>query len=244
MCLIALAYQEHPQYPLVLAANRDEFFERPTAPAHWWPAAPHILAGRDLRAGGTWMGIARSGRFAALTNHRDLHHPPRTGPSRGLLVRDALNGPLDLHATQAYEGFNLLHGPVQALRYHTNVDGTDVPLLPGVHGLSNAVLNTPWPKVERAKAALRNALESPAAHLVEELFALLRDDARAADDQLPSTGLPLDMERAVSSVFIDTPGYGTRCSTVVLVDTNGAVQVEERTWPAGTRVCERFTVVG
>ena len=240
VCLIVLAYNVHPRFPLVLAANRDEFHERPTAPAHWWPAAPHIFAGRDLRAGGTWMGITRSGRFAALTNHRDLHRPARQGPSRGLLVRDALDGTLDVRGTDGYEGFNLLHGTVHELRYHNNLEPVDVPLPPGIHGISNALLNTPWPKVERAKEAVRKALDTSDGTLNEHLFALLRDDVRAADEHLPATGLPVEMERAVSPVFIQTNGYGTRCSTVVLVDAQGDVWFEERTWPGERRVRERF----
>lgn len=240
MCLIVLAYNVHPRFPLVLAANRDEFHERPTAPAHWWPAAPHIFAGRDLRAGGTWLGITRSGRFAALTNYRDLHRPAKQGPSRGQLVRDALDGTLDLPKTDLYEGFNLLHGTMHELRYHNNIVPVDVPLPPGIHGISNALLNTPWPKVERAKETMLHALDRPDVELTDALFALLRDEVRATDERLPDTGLPLDMERAVSPVFIETPGYGTRCSTVVLVDAHGEVRFEERTWPGDGRVRQQF----
>ncbi len=241
MCLIVLAYKVHPRYPLVLAANRDEFRIRPAEPAHWWNDAPHILAGRDLQAGGTWMGITRNGRFAALTNYRDLHRPPKQGPSRGLLVRDALEGTLDLTATAAYEGFNLLHGTVDALRYHNNIEPTDAPLSPGVHGLSNAFLDTPWPKVQAAKSGLEELLQGPDMALTDGLFALLRDERPATDAQLPETGLPLPMERAVSSIFIDTPGYGTRCSTVVLVDAEGKVYFEERT-VGGGKVVEGFGI--
>ena len=234
MCLITLAYHIHPRYPLVLAANRDEFHERPTAPASWWSDAPHVLAGRDLRAGGTWLGITRQGNFAALTNHRDLRRAPKQGPSRGLLVRTALEGTATLDDTAAYEGFNLLHGPLDALRYHNNIEPTDVALEPGIHGLSNALLNTPWPKVQRAKAAMERALENSDGTLVEDLFALLADPAQGEVGQLPDTGLTASMERALSSVFIDTTGYGTRCSTVLLVDADGRVYFEERTWPTGT----------
>lgn len=234
MCLITLAYHVHPRYPLVLAANRDEFHERPTAPASWWSDAPHVLAGRDLRAGGTWLGITRQGHFAALTNHRDLRREPKPGPSRGLLVRSALVGTATLDDTAAYEGFNLLHGPLDRLRYHNNIEPTDVALEPGIHGLSNALLNTPWPKVQRAKAGMERALSSSEGVLVEDLFALLADPAQAEVEQLPDTGLTPPMERALSSVFIATTGYGTRCSTVLLVDTDGQVYFEERTWPAGT----------
>jgi uncharacterized protein with NRDE domain len=239
MCLIALAYKAHPRYPLVFAANRDEFLTRPAAPASWWPDAPNLLAGRDLQAGGTWMGITRGGRFAAITNHRDLHRPQHQGPSRGLLVRTALDGTLDTGTTAPYAGFNLLYGTVYALRYHNNVEPADAPLLPGVHGLSNAFLDTPWPKVERAKSGLQQLLDTDDDHLLDGLFALLQDATPATDTDLPDTGLPLDMERAVSSIFIHSPGYGTRCSTVVLVDADGQVYFEERTVGGGT-VVERF----
>lgn len=240
MCLITLAYHIHPRFPLVLAANRDEFHERPTAPASWWNDAPHLLAGRDLRAGGTWLGVTRQGSFAALTNHRDLRRAPKQGPSRGLLVRAALEGTATLDDTAAYEGFNLLHGPLHALRYHNNIEPADAALEPGIHGLSNALLNTPWPKVQRAKSALERALNSSDAVLVNELFALLTDPARAGDEELPDTGLTAPMERALSSVFIDTKGYGTRCSTVLLVDADGGVYFEERTWATGAVTQQRF----
>lgn len=232
----------HPRFPLVLAANRDEFRDRPTEAAHWWPDVPGLLAGRDLRAGGTWMGITKDGHLAALTNHRDLHRPPASGPSRGLLVRDVLAGDgLEVQNTAVYEGFNLLYGPLAALRYHDNIRPTDMPLPPGVHGLSNAFLDTPWPKVVRAKEGLARVIESDEPS-VEALFDLLKDHEQAIDAELPDTGLPLGMERALSSIHIDTPGYGTRCSTVILVSYAGEVLFEERTLGGGC-VQERFRIV-
>ena len=244
MCLIALAYQVHPRFPLIVAANRDEVRERPTAPAQFWPDAPEFLAGRDQQAGGTWLGITRTGRFAAITNHRDLRRPRTVGPSRGQLVKQALLGTIDPQTTAAYEGFNLLYGPLRALRYHNNIQPADLPLAPGVHGISNAFLNTPWPKVERAKADLHALLEATDPPPVEALFAVLTNDALAADAQLPDTGLPLELERAASSIFIPGAAYGTRCSTVLLVDAEGAVYFEERSWPGATRVVERFRLEG
>lgn len=244
VCLIVLAHGVHPRFPLVFAANRDEFHDRPTEPAHFWTDAPDLLAGRDLRAGGTWLGITRAGRFAALTNYRDLHRPRRRGPSRGLLVRAALEGAIDAATTGAYEGFNLLYGSIGSLRYHNNVQPTDMALSNGIHGLSNHFLDTPWPKVERAKDGMRRVLAGPEDLLLTGLFELLADDATAADDRLPATGLPLDLERAVSSIFIRTEGYGTRCSTVILVDAAGHVRFEERSWPAGTRVVQEFALRG
>lgn len=225
MCLIILAYQAHPRYALVFAANRDEFLDRPAQPAHFWADAPHVLAGRDLKAGGTWLGITTTGRFAALTNYRDLRRPMVKGRSRGALVRDALDH--DPGKTYTYDGFNLIYGTVDALRYRNNIDGRDTALPPGIHGLSNHLLNTPWPKVVRAKARfteLMNA-EEPS---MEEIFRLLSDPRRAPDPELPDTGLDLERERALSSVLITTEGCGTRCSTVVMVSNEGEVRFEER----------------
>lgn len=240
MCLIAFAYKHHPRYPFILAANRDEFRDRLALQAHFWDDHPQVLAGRDLKAGGTWMGISRSGRFAALTNHRDFRRTPIQGPSRGLLVKEAL-----LHAVNAQaspmEGYNLIQGHIDALRYQSNIIGADEPLLPGVHGLSNALLNTPWPKVNRAVEAMRNATAGPIPDTAA-LFGMLADGEHAADDELPDTGLDLHRERALSSIRIDLPGYGTRCSTVIMVHESGRVRCEERTWPTGHAVIEEFTI--
>lgn len=240
MCLIALAYKVHPRFPLIVAANRDEFLDRPAEPAHFWSDAPEILAGRDKRAGGTWMGITRSGRFAAITNYRDMRINFPAGPSRGLLVREALEHGVDAKDTKAYAGFNLIYGPVNGLRYHNNIEGTDEPLKPGVHGLSNHFLDTPWPKVVKAKQEMERLLNTPDEELAEGLFNLLADDAIAPDAGLPDTGLPLEMERAASSIFIRTPGYGTRCSTVLLVGADGKVLFVERNAQTRDTVTKRF----
>jgi uncharacterized protein with NRDE domain len=227
MCLIVLAYKTHPHYPLILAANRDEFLDRPADPARFWPAEPHVLAGRDRKAGGTWLGATTTGCFAALTNYRDLRLPRVNGPSRGTLVRKALEPGFTPVDTAIYEGFNLLYGPVTALRYHTNMRAVDEPVAPGVHGLSNHLLDTPWPKVERAKGELARiiAREDPS---VETLFDLLAESTTAPDAQLPDTGLDLPRERALSAIRIAMEGYGTRCSTVLMVDKEGRVTFEER----------------
>ena len=241
MCLIALAYRVHPRFPFIIAANRDEFMDRPTERAHFWGDTAHILAGRDLRAGGTWLGITRTGHFAAITNYRDLRRSPVGGPSRGQLVRAALEGVIDTSATDVYEGFNLLYGPLGALRYHNNLQPMDEALTPGIHGLSNHFLDTPWPKVERATAEMRQLVAGPDAELIPGLFTLLAHDAVALDELLPDTGLPLPLERAASSIFIRSSGYGTRCSTVVLVDREGRVRFEERT-TGGAKVMEEFVL--
>lgn len=242
MCLIALAYKVHPHYPLVLAANRDEFRARPADAAHWWNDDPDILAGRDRQAGGTWLGVHRSGRLAALTNHRDLRRPMRQGPSRGGLVHQALQQAPALQEAERYEGFNLLHGTLDELRCFSNVNGTEVALTPGIHGLSNAFLNSPWPKVQRATEGLSAILQRAPATWTDALFTLLQDHRTAEPHELPDTGLTAEQEAALSPIHIDLPHYGTRCSTVLLVDQQGAVTFVERTWPTGSEVREGFTL--
>lgn len=240
MCLIAFAYQAHPRYALIVAANRDEFLDREADHAHFWPDEPRILAGRDRRALGTWLGITTDGRFAAVTNHRDLRRAPVNGPSRGLLVREALVRAPRPDA-QPLDGYNLLHGAVDDLRYRSNVSGDDGPVPAGVHGLSNALLNTPWPKVQHAKQRLTQLIGADEPD-TESLFRLLDDTEQALDSDLPDTGLDLPRERALSSIRIALPGYGTRCSTVVLVDHAGQVRFEERTHGTGKVVVERFAL--
>lgn len=231
MCLLAIAYNVHPAFPLLVAANRDEFTDRPTEPLHFWSDAPHILAGRDLKAGGTWLGISRHGRFAALTNHRDMRRQARQGPSRGELVRDMLEQDTFGKDTSIYEGFNLIHGHWRSLHYHNNIDGTWEPLADGVHALSNAFLDTPWPKVVRASAAMRK-IATDADPDVEEMFTMLTDEKPAPRSELPDTGVGVEWEEILSTIRIRTEHYGTRCSTVVMVNAKGEAYVEERTFGA------------
>jgi len=223
MCLIVVAIDLRRDYPLIVAANRDEFFARPTAPAQYWPDFAQVLAGRDLDQGGTWMGMTREGRFAAVTNFRDGGH--RVGrKSRGWLVRDFLAGdeePVNYLARvdtehDAYDGFNLIVGHGHALAYYSNRNRQVTALASAVYGVSNHLLDTPWPKVERAKDALRRLRDIPAEDLEGALAQLLADDARAPDEALPRTGVSLEWERVLSSAFIRTPAYGTRASTLVL----------------------------
>lgn len=237
MCLILVAWRAHAQYPLVLAANRDEFHARAAAPAAWWQA-PQILAGRDLSAGGTWLGIARDGRFAALTNYRDPARPQRDAPSRGELVPATLSARLPVeqqlqqlrHTAGNYNAFNLVFSDGERLAVFESVPGDGRVLEPGVYALSNHLLDTPWPKVRAAKSALGAAL----ARLPDEraLLELLRDERQADDAQLPRTGVSLEWERLLSSAFIRAPEYGTRCSSIVLMDRRGGVQFSEWTWDA------------
>jgi uncharacterized protein with NRDE domain len=226
MCLIVLAYKVHPRFPLILAANRDEFLDRPALPAHFWNEAPHLLAGRDLRAGGTWLGITTAGRFAAITNHRDMRRDIREGPSRGALVRMALEQGVGHVDTSVFPWHNLLYGEVDDLHYHNNIDGIHEPLPPGIHGLSNHLLNSSWPKVMRARGTMAGLIRE-GTPTVEDLLQLLLNDRPAPDEDLPDTGVGGEWERLLSPIFIAAPGYGTRCSTILMVGHDGEVLFEE-----------------
>lgn len=249
MCLILFAYRVHPEYPLIVAANRDEYLDRPTEPAHFWKNPPDLLAGRDRVKGGTWMGITRGGQFAALTNYRNPSASLKNKKSRGLLVRDYLTGKLpprkyleELADHRAsFPGFNLLVGNLRELWYYSNQTGALCPVEPGIHGLSNALLDTPWPKVIKGKKRLKAILQNPDP---SSLFELLADEEQAPDEKLPDTGVGLERERLLSPIFIRMTGYGTRASTVLIVDTKGEVNFIERTF-AGKRTTEvsyRFTI--
>ncbi len=237
MCLILVAWRAHPDYPLVVAANRDEFFNRPTAAASFWPGGV-ILAGRDLQAGGTWMGVTVGGRFAALTNFRDPQRNSEGKASRGKLVADFLadnEAPFTWLEEQQrsladYNPFNLLVGDSHSLVCFSSVDNEIRQLESGVYGLSNHLLDTPWPKVQAAKSSLSHAL----AALPEDgpMFDLLRDDAIHPDEALPRTGVSLEWERLLSAAFVKAPGYGTRSSTVLKVSRGGTALYDEQTWLA------------
>ncbi len=243
MCLIVFAWHAHPEFLLVLGANRDEFLDRPTRSAAFWPERPDLLAGRDLKSGGTWLGITRSSRIASLTNFRQGTAPRADARSRGLLVSEFLTADhppdayLDGVAAERgrYEGFNLLVGDGRrALHCFSNRDGAPESVATGVHGLSNALLDVPWPKVERAKAALGLLLEHDRDALLDGTLALLADRTQAPDHELPSTGVSLAWERCLSPVFIASPDYGTRSSTVLLVDRSGNVTFVERSFDHAT----------
>lgn len=241
MCLILFASDAHPRYRLVLAANRDEFYERPTAAAHWWEDAPDLLAGRDRRGGGSWMGVTREGRWAAVTNYRDLSSVRADAPSRGALVSDYLRGDLPperyLQTLERragdYNGFNLLVGDASGVWWLSNHTPGPVRVEPGVHGLSNHLLDTPWPKVERGTRQLRAALAQPDPD-TDAFLTLLLDRTLAADQELPDTGVGRELERALSAAFILTPDYGTRSSTALLMDIDGEVVLCERAFRPGT----------
>ena len=244
MCLIALAWKARPDLPLVVAANRDEWRERAAEPAHWWPDHPRLFAGRDLQAGGTWMGITRDGRFAAVTNFRDPADKRSTARSRGGLVTDFLLGgasPRDYLATLAthvgeYNGFNLILGDGASLWYFGSREGEARAIEPGVHGLSNHLLDEPWPKVVRARMAMETTLKDrdPSA----KLFAALSDGEGAPDASLPQTGIGITWERRLASPLITGVDYGTRCTTVVAFAADGGIAFEERTRGADGAVTE------
>jgi uncharacterized protein with NRDE domain len=236
MCLIVVAWRARADMPLVVAANRDEWRERPAEPARWWPDHPEIFAGRDLQAGGTWMGITRGGRFAAVTNFRDPSDKRSTARSRGGLVTEFLLGAesparflsnLSARAHE-YNGFNLILGDRASLFYYGSREGEPRAIEPGVHGLSNHLLDEPWPKVVRGRSRMEAALSSPGDDPTPALFDLLSDVESAPDDELPNTGVGTAWERRLASALITGEEYGTRVSTVLTLSSSGNVTFEER----------------
>jgi uncharacterized protein with NRDE domain len=249
MCLILFAYRCHPGYPLVLAANRDEFYGRPAAPLAFHGPSQELLCGRDLEGGGTWLAASRQGRIAALTNFRELERHAPGAPSRGLLVSDCVLARGDLAAdlealllqARGYAGFNLIAGGAAGLYYCSNRGAPVQKLSPGLYGLSNHLLDTPWPKVVAGKEKFRQALNSCGAPDTEELFAVLRDATRPPDNQLPDTGVGPAWERILAPVFIQSSIYGTRSSSVLLLDTRGRLRFIERTHAVEGFVAEEET---
>jgi len=239
MCLILFAWKVHADMPLIVAANRDEWHQRPAAAAAWWPEHPDLLAGRDLEAGGTWLGVTRTGKFAAITNFRDpsrlVVNAPNP-PSRGQLVVDYLRGEQTPHQYLEdlslrhgdYNGFNLLVGDIENLLYYSSVDHKIEVVPPGIHGLSNRALNTSWPKVEIGKSSLGGAIETEVAEsaIPARLLAILSNARGAADNLLPDTGVGLEWERKLSPALIISPDYGTRCSTIFIAkrDTSSFIE--------------------
>ncbi len=251
MCLILFAYQQHADYPLIVIANRDEFYARPTRDAHWWDNSD-VFAGRDLEAGGTWLGTNRRGHFAAVTNVREAGGMKPGKRSRGELTRDFLEGQdpaedylqqLDTH-DQEYSGFNLLLGDPQGLWFYSNRDQNIKPIEPGIYGISNGRFDEPWPKLSSGKleleAMLSGDIDPP------QLMEILTDHRAAHDHELPSTGVPLDIERMLSSRFIRSPEYGTRACTVLLMDKDQRVSFWEQNFTDaehdGCLVHETFSV--
>jgi uncharacterized protein with NRDE domain len=230
----------HPFYPLILAANRDEFYDRPTMPAGFWEDRPDVLAGKDLKEGGTWLGITRKGRMAALTNYRDPFSLKVSAPSRGWLIKDFLCGQeapdlyLERLAGQAdrYNGFSLILGDPSRLYYFSNRNGLAL-LSPGLYGLSNRLLDTAWPKVQRGKENFATLLSQRERPVPEDLFALLTDQSKPDDHELPDTGIGWEWERILSSIFISSPIYGTRSSSLLMIDQRRRVTFMERVFNGG-----------
>lgn len=237
MCLILFSYLTHPSFRLILAANRDEYHARPSDPPAFWKEAPHLLSGRDLIAGGAWLGITRTGRLAAVTNYRDPGSVKKNAPSRGMLVRNYLMGEqpplqylLQVQArSEEYNGFNLLIGDTEALFWYSNRNGSILKIPPGIYGISNRLLDTPWPKVIRGKELLAPILaeKNPSP---DYLFRVLRDETAPADEMLPATGVTLERERMLSPIFIRSPVYGTRSSTLIFIGYEGHIVFLDRTF--------------
>ncbi|RJG06155.1 NRDE family protein [Noviherbaspirillum cavernae] len=238
MCLIVFAWQVVPGAPLVAASNRDEYYDRAAIPAHWWSEHPDVYAGRDLQGGGTWMGITRNGRFAAVTNIRSPLEKRLDAPSRGVLVADYLKGQasaaeyvadLSVRAHE-FNGFNLVVGDSTQLIWYSNAQIDDErngkPLAPGIYGLSNASLDAPWPKVVRTKAQFASLLCQGAPE--DAYFEMLTDTTRASDCRLPKTGVSIEWERILSAVCIESPEYGTRASTVAQLYADNTAALHER----------------
>ena len=238
MCLIVLAVGRHPDYPLVLAANRDEFHLRPTAGAGWWEDRPDILGGRDLQAGGTWLALSRSGRLATVTNFRDAKLPEAGPRSRGHLVTDFLESHarpddyLDSVDEDAYAGFNLIVADDDGVAYLSNREEGKRILSPGIYGLSNALLDGPWHKVERSKQRLAELISNDDVSIAT-LLRLMDDRCRGPAEEVERGRLEFDTAHAITAPFIVLPEYGTRCTTVVLVDNDGRWQFFERRFDAG-----------
>jgi len=237
MCLIVFSWQQSAQHPLVLAANRDEFHDRPARCAHFWDDAPQLCAGRDEQAGGTWLGITRGGRFAAITNHRSTTQAPGQARSRGELTLEFLRGNESPAAfvqslqqrQQQYAGFNLLLGQIGGdLLYHANVANVSRRLPPGTYGLSNGSLDSPWPKLAGARQDLQAIIDTNVD--TDALLDLLADRTVPADDELPDTGVGLALERMLAPRFIVSPDYGTRASTALRTSRDGRVDLVERSF--------------
>lgn len=249
MCTILFAHQIHPKYPFIMIANRDEFYKRPSKHAHFWKDAPAVFAGRDLEACGSWTGINRKGKLAFLTNYRDFSLIREDSLSRGALVAKFLLESPDPKSylesvkdqRHKYNPFNLVVGSPGNLYYYGNVGAPIQRIEPGIYGLSNHLLDTPWPKVERARETFRTVVETYEEPPIEALWEILMDRTPVPDDQLPTdTHVPLETERLLSTIFIKGDKYGTRFQTLLLIDGDGNVRFHEREW-VGDAYRERAT---
>lgn len=236
MCLNIFSYKAHPDYKLIIAANRDEFYARKTEAAQFWSNKTDLLAGKDLEQGGTWLGITKTGKFSFITNYRDPKSFRKDAPSRGALVSDYLSGSLgpeqylkSISETQHYNGFNLVVGDLTELCYFSNVENKIRRLDAGFYAVSNALLDTPWKKLVTGKNAVETVIKQNNFN-AEDLFSALHNEQKADDSELPRTDVPYEIEKLISSMFIKSETYGTVCSTVVLIDNDNRVQFFERTY--------------
>ncbi len=261
MCLILFANNVHPKYKLILAANRDEFYKRSTRPAQWWEDKTNVLAGKDLEGGGTWMGISKSGRIAALTNYRKLPITEKYDSTRGKLVTDFLEGnipgaeylPVLEDSKDEFDGYNLLFGNADELYWYSNkeplsrrtvlnLQTAPTQIESGIHGISNALLDTPWPKVEHGKEVLSTIVNESDQIDPNQLFDMLHNTDLAPDDDLPDTGIGIEFERILSAAFIKSPDYGTRISTIILIDNANNVYFNERAFVPESNNLFEFTI--
>ncbi len=249
MCILFIARDQRKDFPLIIAANRDEFHARPTKGSHIWSSHPPIFAGKDLKAGGTWMGVTRSGRIAALTNIRQPAREREDARTRGELVVNYLTykeGNPQFHQAlkrrrDKYNGFNLLHGTWRDLKVYNNETDSLSSVSPGIHGLSNGAFNDPWPKVSRGVSALSQYCSDSDTLSEDALFSLLKDKTEAPESALPDTGISKDWEKRLSPIFIQSEEYGTRASTLLLVNRNGNASWSERTYDASGQVTDQVT---
>lgn len=241
MCLIVFAWDVHPKYKLILAANRDEFYDRPSSPAGFWQDHPDILGGRDLKAGGSWMTVSSKGHVAAVTNYRDISNIKPDANSRGELPTGFMLSDCSpsayiqqLHEhSETYNGFNILAATMDQMVHYSNYERKLNIVDRGIYGLSNALLDTNWPKVERAKRKFQTLVDDHFTH--EQLIEMMGDTKIAEEAILPETGIPKEMEKALSAMCIRTENYGTCCSTVITLDRNGEVNFTEKSFPVGGR---------
>jgi len=251
MCLAFFGIEASKKYPLIIAFNRDEDYDRPTASLDYWDDQSNILGGRDLLKGGTWAGVTKEGRYGFLTFYREPRLPAKKWKPRGHLVRDFLKSKFSprefleivFENREDYLGFNLVVGEGQCFYHYSNRDSLITQLGPGVHGVSNAVLNTPWPKVTKGVDAIKKSVETESCS-VNSLVEIMLDSTRFSDDLLPSTGVSLERERELSSLFVTTPNYGTLSTSVLLLDAMGQLTFYEQNHYGDKVITEKHIHIG
>ena len=238
MCLVLVAYNSHPDYKLVLIANRDEFHSRPSKMLHNWDRNPNILGGKDIEAGGAWLATSATGRIATITNVRKSNSDVPALRSRGLLVTDFLETSMHIdqfnqkliQSADNYAGYNLLTFDQSQLCCFNNVTRSLEKLAPGIYTLSNADIHTSWPKTERIRRNFGSLISTSGINFSENLFSIMRDDQQASDEMLPTTGVSKQMEKQLSSIFIVGDHYGTRCTSIITIDNKGLLSFYERSY--------------